>query len=65
MLGEMMGIENSVRFIENHQAGHYVRTPYSYNPKIGLKYSPPFHVDLGQGLLHLVEEIDQDLRSKP
>lgn len=63
MLAEMLGIEDSVRFIENHQIGHYVRTPYSYNPKIGLKYSPPFHVDLGQGLLHLVEEVDHDLRA--
>lgn len=63
MLGEMLGIEDSVCFIENHQVGHYVRTPYSYNPKIGLKYSPPFHVDLGQGLLHLVEEVDHDLRA--
>jgi UDP-glucose 4-epimerase len=62
MLGEMMGIEDSVRFIENHHVGHYVRTPYSYNPKIGLKYSPPFHVDLGQGLLNLVEEVDHEIR---
>jgi UDP-glucose 4-epimerase len=64
MLGEMLGIEDSVRFIENHQVGHYVRTPYSYNPKIGLKYSPPFHVDLGQGLFNLVEEVDQELRGE-
>lgn len=62
MLGEMVGIEDSVRFIENHHVGHYIRTPYSYNPKIGLKYSPPFHVDLGQGLLHLIEEVDHELR---
>lgn len=63
MLGEMIGIGDSVRFIENHHAGHYVRTPYSYSPKIGLKYSPEFHVDLGQGLLHLVEEVDRDLHN--
>jgi UDP-glucose 4-epimerase len=64
LLGEMLGIEDKVRFIENTQPGHYVRTPYSYNPKIGLKYSPPFHVDLGQGILHLVEEIDHTLIAK-
>jgi len=64
LLGEMLGIEDRVRFIENTQPGHYVRTPYSYNPKIGLKYSSPYHVDLGQGLLHLVEEIDQMLHAE-
>jgi UDP-glucose 4-epimerase len=64
LLGEMLGIEDKVRFIENTQPGHYVRTPYSYNPKIGLKYSPPFHVDLGQGVLNLVEEIDHALHAQ-
>jgi UDP-glucose 4-epimerase len=62
MLGEILGIAKDVVFIENHHTGHYVRTPYSYNPKVGLKYSPPFHVDLGQGLLHLIEEVDQELK---
>jgi UDP-glucose 4-epimerase len=41
-----------------------VRTPYSYNPKVGLKYAPPFHVDLGQGLLQLVEAVDQELKAQ-
>lgn len=64
MLGEMLHIDEAkVHFLKVDQAGHYVRTPYSYNPKIGLKYSPPFHVDLGQGLLHLVEVVDHDMRS--
>jgi len=62
MLGEMLGIEKGVQYVENHHTGHYVRTPYSYNPKIGLKYAPPLHVDLGQGLLRLIEEVDMELK---
>ena len=37
--------------------GHYVRTPYAHQPKLGRKYTPPLHVDLGQGLLQLIEEV--------
>lgn len=57
MLAEILGNLSSVEFVENEQVGHYVRTPYAYQPKIGRKYIPPMHVDLGQGLLQLIEEV--------
>lgn len=55
MLAEILNLPNSIEFIA--QAGHYVRTPYAYLPKIGRKYIPPIHVDLGQGLLQLIDEV--------
>ena len=57
MLAEILGCENPVEFIAGNQLGHYVRTPYAYRPKLGQKYSPPLHVDLGQGLLQLIDEV--------
>ena len=58
ILAEMLNIpQESIKFVDGNLAGHYVRTPYSYHPKFGRKYIPPFHVDLGQGLLQVVEEI--------
>jgi len=58
MLAEIFGVPNSVEFVEsNGLEGHYVRTPYAYQPKLGRKLVPPFHVDLGQGLLQLIEEV--------
>jgi UDP-glucose 4-epimerase len=57
MLAEILGRPDLVEFSETEQVGHYVRTPYAYQPKIGRKYIPPMHVDLGQGLLQLIEEI--------
>jgi UDP-glucose 4-epimerase len=57
MLGEIMGIPDEVRFRDEQYAGHYVRTPYAYQPKLGRKYTPPLHVDLGQGLLQLIDEV--------
>ncbi|PJZ86293.1 NAD-dependent epimerase/dehydratase family protein [Leptospira harrisiae] len=57
MLAEILGRPDSVSFLEGDQVGHYVRTPYAYQPKLGRKYIPPMHVDLGQGLLQLIEEV--------
>jgi UDP-glucose 4-epimerase len=64
MLGEILGIENTIQFLEKEQLGHYVRTPYAYQPKLGRKYFPPMHVDLGQGLLQLIEYIRQNSSSQ-
>jgi UDP-glucose 4-epimerase len=59
MLAEILNLpEDSVEFTEGKYDGHYVRTPYSYQPKLGRKYIPPTHVDLGQGLLQVIGELD-------
>lgn len=57
MLAEILGMPQAVEFIESEQAGHYIRTPYAYQTRLGRKYVPPMHVDLGQGLLELIEEV--------
>ena len=57
MLAEIMGLQNAVDFRNEDYAGHYVRTPYAYLPKLGRKYAAPLHVDLGAGLLQLIDEV--------
>jgi UDP-glucose 4-epimerase len=57
MLSEILGIKEAVECVEGAERGHYVRTPYAYQPRLGRKYTPPLHVDLGQGLLQLIEEV--------
>jgi len=58
MLAEILGISSEkVEFVEDRYAGHYIRTPYSYQPRLGKKYIPPMHVDLGQGLLQIIDDI--------
>lgn len=59
MLAEILGTSQAVEFEETEYAGHYIRTPYAYQPKLGRKYVPPMHVDLGQGLLQLIGEIQK------
>lgn len=60
MLGEILGHTQQVEFIDSEQVGHYIRTPYAYQPKLGRKYVPQLHVDLGQGLLQLIQEVKKD-----
>ena len=57
MLAEIMGMPGAVDFRDEDYAGHYVRTPYAYLPKLGRRYTPPLHVDLGQGLLQLIDDV--------
>jgi len=52
-----MGMRDAVDFRDENYAGHYVRTPYAYLPKLGRKYAPALHVDLGQGLIQLIDEV--------
>lgn len=62
MLAEILGLpEHAVEFTDGLYAGHYVRTPYAYQQKVGRKYVPPMHVDLGQGLLELIQEVKGEI----
>jgi UDP-glucose 4-epimerase len=57
MLAEILNLPaDSVEFVDDQYVGHYVRTPYAYQPKLGRKYIPPMHVDLGQGLLQVIND---------
>lgn len=57
MVSEILGFDAQVEFEERKSQGHYVRTPYAYMPKPGRKYISQLHVDLGQGLLQLIDEV--------
>jgi UDP-glucose 4-epimerase len=59
MIAEILNLDNdSVEFTNGNYSGHYVRTPYAYQPKLGRKYIPSTHVDLGQGLLQIIADLD-------
>ena len=61
MLSEIMGLNGNIIFENNTSNGHYIRTPYSYQPQVVKKLTLPIHVDIGQGLLQIIEEINQEL----
>ena len=58
MIAEILGYqEDAIEFVTDSYDGHYVKTSYAYEPRLGMKYIPPLHVDLGQGILQLIKEI--------
>jgi UDP-glucose 4-epimerase len=56
MIGEILGRELNVIYQDDPNSGHYQITPYAFMPKVGRKLMPPLSVDLGQGILRVMEE---------
>jgi UDP-glucose 4-epimerase len=62
MIFEISGVEEDVRFLDKGRWGdRYNITPYRYTPKKAMKLTSEKFVDLGQGILDLVEEVYQDV----
>ena len=61
MIAEMLGEDIELKFESIPYDGHYDVTPYSFSPKIGKKFAPPLHTDIGQGFLKVIEEIHNKL----
>ena len=58
MLAEILGLAQEVSYLPTPRQGHYVRTPYAYESDLSRKYIPDLHIDLGQGLLSLIESFN-------
>jgi len=43
---------------------HYKMSPYSFNPKMAKKLVSNPHIDLGQGILNLIEELHSEVNKK-
>ena len=63
MIREILG--NDVEIIHNsrNNQSHYTKTPYSYHPRVGKKIVSNEYCDLGQSLVEILEEIDQNRKT--
>ena len=61
MIGEMLGKELNIAYQHDPNSGHYQVTPYAFMPKVGRKLVPPLTVDLGQGILRVMEEEHKEM----
>ena len=62
MVNEILGGNVSLHFEPkgfDYEHSHYSMTPYRYTPKTGYKIVPSAFIDLGQGILEMVDEINQ------
>tara|TARA_B100001121_G_scaffold309093_1_gene334851 strand:+ start:350 stop:1213 length:864 start_codon:yes stop_codon:yes gene_type:complete len=55
-VSEILGYKK-IYFKKVKNENHYEQTPYSYVPKLGIKYKPSTYVDFGQGILQLIDSI--------
>jgi UDP-glucose 4-epimerase len=60
MITEILGRDIEIKY-RSEDDSHYDITPYSFHPRIGHKMSPPCSIDLGQGVLSVMEEVYKDL----
>ena len=59
MLFEISGKKPKIKYLNQKNYHHYGKTPYRYSPKPSMKIIPSEFVDLGQGLLDVIEEVHQ------
>ncbi len=64
MIKNILNKENIKITYNETKNSHYHMTPYNYNPKFGIKLTSNPSIDLGQGLLEIIKEIDDDLKSE-
>lgn len=62
MLKEILHNKVEISYVPSDSEIHYTITPYSYNPRMGRKYVGNAYIDIGQGLLELIAEIDEAAR---
>lgn len=60
MIAEILGSNVSIKVNAGEMVGHYFQTPYSYTPKLGRKLIQNSYIDIGLGLLDLIEHHDQE-----
>jgi len=65
MIQEIVGINIQVKFSAEAKAhDHYVMTPYRFTPKRGMKMIPDTFVDIGHGILEIVEEVSEEINEQ-
>ena len=62
MLSEILGLGGQVHFESDPDSAHYVRTPYAVMSTPSRKVVPNSHVDLGEGLLQLISNIQSQMK---
>ena len=58
-ISEILGLKK-ILFKKVKNENHYEQTPYSYIPKLGIKYKPNTYVDFGQGILQLIDSLKKN-----
>jgi UDP-glucose 4-epimerase len=62
MIFEICGVDKNITINDEGTSNdHYIMTPYRYTPKAAKKLVPDEFIDIGQGILEVVQEIYSDI----
>ncbi|NQV56702.1 MAG: NAD(P)-dependent oxidoreductase, partial [Rhodospirillales bacterium] len=64
MVREMMNNEINIEMLDQDYKGHYVMTPYSFSPTVGVKLVNNPSIDFGQGMLECIENVFHELQEE-
>lgn len=59
MIREMLNNKVEISLGKSPITGHYMQTPYNYTPRLGQKMTRNTYIDLGLGLLDVIQYLDQ------
>ena len=62
-INEIMGNDLQIEYLDEDYKGHYVLTPYSFSPAVGVKLVNNPSVDFGQGILECLETLHRDINN--
>lgn len=62
MFGEMLGRKVEVEYVAatGSPNSHYQMTPYAFHPRVGRKLTTNYYVDMGQGILQMLEQLYEE-----
>lgn len=64
MIQEILMIEVDIDYLENDQNSHYKITPYSFEPDIPLRINLPTYIDISEGILDCLKEVQKEIESE-
>ena len=64
MIKEIFRGEIEIEFGREEDLNHYEITPYAYRPQVARKLVPQTHHDLGQGLLELIYDLQEQFEKE-
>jgi UDP-glucose 4-epimerase len=64
MVKEMLRNKVEIRYTDAKNSEHYEVTPYSFNPRIARKIMSSSYLDLGQGLLDMMNMLHDSGRPR-
>ena len=59
IIAEILNKKIKVKYLNksSDSSGHYHITPYTFKEDISKKYTLPFHIDIGEGIIDIIKDI--------